>query len=159
LPYQLVKHQVHERRKTRTCKASALLSQLIAPCQSAFIEAREPVYAGDTFTQPMRYSEPGQYVVAYRVISEDGHRIDGSITFTVAEIPAELLDAPAETETSAEAAPSEPEPTTEDETTAASEEDEGSSAALAAGLLLAALVIAVGIAVLVRARRRGAGAE
>jgi methionine-rich copper-binding protein CopC len=126
----------------------------------AVIEAGEPVYEGDTFTQSMIYSEPGQYVVAYRVISEDGHRIDGSITFTVAEIPAELLDAPAEAATSAEAAPSEPEPTTAAETeTSTSAADSGSGAAVIAGVLLAVLVIAVGIAVLVRARRRRADAE
>jgi copper resistance protein C len=119
------------------------------------IDAGEPTYDGDTFTQPMLYTEPGQYIVAFRVISEDGHRIDGSITFTVEEIPAELLNAPIEDETSAEAEPTETAAAeTSAEESAEAQESESGGATVIAVVLIAALVVAVGAAVLVRTVRR-----
>ncbi|MEU6250122.1 copper resistance CopC family protein [Glycomyces sp. NPDC047010] len=123
----------------------------------AVIEAGDPVFDGDTFTQPMLYGEPGEYTVAYRVISEDGHRIDGAVSFTVAEVPNELSLNPVETETSvaettaAESEPAETESTSE---VAAAEEDSGNNAAVIAGALLVLLAVAIGVAVLVNRRRK-----
>ncbi|MEU5870300.1 copper resistance CopC family protein [Glycomyces sp. NPDC047369] len=125
----------------------------------AVIDAGDPVFEGDTFTQPMLYAEPGEYTVAYRVISEDGHRIDGAVSFTVAEIPNELSLNPVETETSAaettaaESAPAETESTSE---AAAAEEDSGNNAAVVAGALLVLLAVAIAVAVLVNRRRKAA---
>lgn len=124
----------------------------------AVIDAGDPVFEGDTFTQPMLYAEPGEYTVAYRVISEDGHRIDGAVSFTVAEIPNELSLNPVETETStaaettAASAPAETESTSE----AAAEEDSGNNAAIIAGALLVLLAVAIGVAVLLNRRRKAA---
>ncbi|GAB3234567.1 hypothetical protein GCM10027447_31820 [Glycomyces halotolerans] len=109
------------------------------------VEVDEPSFDGDTFTQPMRYTAPGRYTVAFRVISEDGHRVDGSVAFTVEEIPAELYaegfggtEEPTE-ETTAGAEPTE----------TAAEEEPNTGAALAT-ILLAFLVIVLGGVLLVK---------
>jgi len=124
----------------------------------AVIEAGDPVFEGDTFTQPMLYGEPGEYTVAYRVISEDGHRIDGAVSFTVAEVPDELSLNPVETETSAAAeTTAESEPAETGSTSeAAAEEDSGNNAAVIAGALLVLLAVAIGVAVLLNRRRKTA---
>lgn len=38
---------------------------------------------GDTASMPVSLNAPGEYVVAYRVVSEDGHPVEGQFTFTV----------------------------------------------------------------------------
>ncbi|MFB9659631.1 copper resistance CopC family protein [Glycomyces mayteni] len=123
----------------------------------AVIEAGDPVFEGDTFTQPMLYGEPGEYTVAYRVISEDGHRIDGAVSFTVSEVPDELSLNPVETETSAAETTAASEPAETGSTSeAAAEEDSGNNAAVIAGALLVLLAVAIGVAVLVNRRRKSA---
>ncbi|MDA1363020.1 copper resistance protein CopC [Glycomyces luteolus] len=122
----------------------------------AVIDVADPSYDGDTFTQPMLYTTPGEYTLAFRVISEDGHRVDDAITFTVESIPAGLYAPGAEptdpaatgAETTAEASPSE---TTSRATGGMPSEDEDSNtgAALAA-ILLGLLVVVVGGVVLVK---------
>lgn len=117
------------------------------------------VFDGDTFTQPMLYTTPGEYTVAFRVISEDGHRVDDELTFTVESIPEGLYapgaeptgDATADDATTDEAGPDEtiPAETGGAATAAADEEDSNTGAALAA-ILLALLVIVVGGVVLVK---------
>ncbi|MEU6860621.1 copper resistance CopC family protein [Glycomyces sp. NPDC046736] len=126
------------------------------------VEVEAAEYDGDTFTQPMRYTVPGEYTLAYRVISEDGHRIDGSVTFTVAQIPTELLDPATAPTTEAdseatEGATTEAEPT-EASTTAAAAEDDDTGATIAV-VLLCALVVVAGAVLLVRAMRKRAKAE
>jgi methionine-rich copper-binding protein CopC len=122
------------------------------------VEVAEPVFDGDTFTQPMLYTTPGEYTVAFRVISEDGHRVDDALNFTVGSIPAELYapgaaptgDAPSEDAASAD-------PTTAaatEETSRATggmvrDEDSNTGAALAA-ILLGLLVVVVGGVILVK---------
>jgi copper resistance protein C len=122
----------------------------------AVLDVADPSYDADTFVQPMLYTTPGEYTVAFRVISEDGHRVDDTITFTVESIP-EGLYAPgaeptAEATTGAEATA---DPTTQEETSRATggqtrdEEDSNTGAALAA-ILLGFLVVVVGGVVLVK---------
>lgn len=117
----------------------------------AVVEVAEPTYDGDTFTQPMLYTTPGEYTVAFRVISEDGHRVDDTLSFTVEFIP-EGLYAPGSEPTgdaSGEAATGEPTPS---ETTSRAtglaldeEEDSNAGAALAAILLGLLVVVVVGV--------------
>ncbi|MCH7229386.1 copper resistance protein CopC [Glycomyces sp. L485] len=113
------------------------------------LEVDEPTFDGDTFTQPMLYTAPGEYTVAFRVISEDGHRVDDSLVFTVESVPDELLaegagpqdpTAEAPATTGAEEAPTE----------TAAEEDESNTGAALAMILLAALVVVVGGVLLVK---------
>lgn len=117
----------------------------------ALVDAGAPAFDADTFTQPMRYLGPGDYTVAFRVISEDGHRVDGALTFTVEQVPPDLLDSAAETaaataaETDAAAA-----------TDAEAAEDPASGASATAVALALLLVLAAAVATAVLLRRRGA---
>ncbi|RRR99447.1 copper resistance CopC family protein [Glycomyces terrestris] len=132
----------------------------------AVVDVADPVFDGDTFTQPMLYTAPGAYTVAFRVISEDGHRVDDAVSFTVESIPEGLYapgSGPAAEPTGATggAATSEaPAPSTEESTVAAAEEDSNAGAALAA-ILLGLLIVVVGGVVLVKAlgRKKGDAAE
>lgn len=45
--------------------------------------ASAPAYAGGKVTVPFRVGLAGRYLVAYRVASDDGHPLEGSIRFTV----------------------------------------------------------------------------
>ncbi|WP_051325198.1 copper resistance CopC family protein [Glycomyces tenuis] len=127
------------------------------------LELDEAAFEGDTFTQPMLYTTPGEYTVAFRVVSEDGHRVDDAWTFTVEAIPDELLAegaestdsaAPTETETEAEAETSEAaEPDTSD--AADSPEEDTNTGTTLALILLAALVVVVGGVLLVKLLGRG----
>ncbi|GAB3656165.1 copper resistance CopC family protein [Glycomyces tarimensis] len=117
------------------------------------LDVDEPSFDGDTFTQPMRYTIPGDYTVAFRVISEDGHRVDDALTFTVETIPDELLVEDAVPEATGEAAPSESaaehtDAPTQDE--AAGEAEESNTGAALAMILLGALVVVVGGVLLVK---------
>lgn len=125
----------------------------------ATVEVPDPAFDGDTFTQPMLYTEPGTYTVAFRVISEDGHRVDGALSFTVESIPEDLY-APGSAptgEASSDAAPGDATsaaPSTEEAsgpaaTDAAEEEDSNAGAALAA-ILLGLLVVVGGGVILVK---------
>ncbi|WP_051703781.1 copper resistance CopC family protein [Glycomyces sp. NRRL B-16210] len=121
----------------------------------AVVAVEDASFDGDTFTQPMLYTEPGEYTVAFRLISEDGHRVDDALTFTVEAIPEDLAAAGAEApETEAETADeatseAEAPESTEEATTEAAEEDSNTFAALAA-ILLGVLVVVVGGVVLVK---------
>ncbi|WP_112141189.1 copper resistance CopC family protein [Glycomyces dulcitolivorans] len=120
----------------------------------AVIDVADPAYDGDTFTQPMLYTTPGTYMVAFRVISEDGHRIDDSLEFTVESIP-EGLYAPGSkpttdaTESAAQTSAA-PESSSEEATTAAAAEEDSNAGAALAAILLGLLIIVVGGVVLVK---------
>ena len=115
----------------------------------------EPTYDGDTFTQAMLYTTPGEYTVAFRVISEDGHRVEDAFAFTVESIPEDLLAAgeaePAEEDTgeaeATESALAAPETDTE---AVADEEEESNTGAALAMILVGALVVVVGGVLLVK---------
>jgi methionine-rich copper-binding protein CopC len=122
------------------------------------IEVADPTFDGDTFTQSMLYTTPGTYTVAFRVISEDGHRVDDALSFTVESIPDGLYvtgfepTSEASSEAGAtDAATTEAEAT--EETTRATggmgDEDSNTGAALAA-ILLGFLVVVVGGVILVK---------
>lgn len=121
----------------------------------ATVEVPDPDFDGDTFTQPMLYTAPGTYTVAFRVISEDGHRVDGALSFTVESIPEDLYapgSAPtgeASSDAATSAAPSTEEASGPAATDAAEEEDSNAGAALAA-ILLGLLVVVGGGVILVK---------
>lgn len=71
------------------------------------IETGDPTFDGAAVTLPLAYTEAGDYVLAYRIVSLDGHRVDGSIGFTVEQVPTDPDVAEPETpgaSTSADAA-------------------------------------------------------
>ena len=126
------------------------------------LELEAPTFDEDTFTQSMMYTTPGEYTVAFRVISEDGHRVDDALSFTVETIPAELLAEGAAPEETTGAAPTESAeaPTTEEATEAVADEEESNTGTALAMILLAALVVVVGGVLLVKlvGRRRDGSA-
>lgn len=114
------------------------------------------VFEGDTFTQPMLYTTPGEYTVAFRLYSEDGHRVDDAVRFTVESIP-EALYAPGAAPTgeasegaSDPATADESEATTDAATSAAGDAEESNTGAALAAILLGLLVVVVGGVVLVK---------
>ncbi|MDF9875947.1 copper resistance CopC family protein [Cellulosimicrobium cellulans] len=104
------------------------------------------------------------YTVAWRVVSSDGHPIEGTFAFTVAAQP----EAPVSEEPTEEPTPEET--ATEDATTDAAEEssapqttdaatdaEDGGSSLLPVLVGLGALVVAAAVVVVLVLRRRGAG--
>lgn len=110
-----------------------------------------PAFDGATFTQPMRYSLPGSYTLAFRVISEDGHRVDGAVHFTVEDIPADLVDADAAARSADLDATGSTDPAASDAASAKGSGGTG-TAAIIASAAMAALAVAAG-AVWLRRRR------
>ncbi|MFR9778971.1 copper resistance protein CopC [Micromonospora sp. MS34] len=110
----------------------------------------KPVIAGPKVTLPLTGTLPnGTYTVAYRVVSADGHPVQGSYRFTVAD-PDQVAtpDPVAATATPAAAAPS---PSAAAASAHGSADDTGRTVSLIAGGALA--VLAVGALVALRRRR------
>ncbi|RIQ11133.1 copper resistance CopC family protein [Jiangella rhizosphaerae] len=123
-----------------------------------------PQTVGDTVTQAVQQLPDGAYTIAYRVVSSDGHPIDGTVAFTVAGVgaagPAETPSAPESTAATPDT--SSPAEAPSDETTPAagadsSSGDDGGLGSTATVLLIAggALVVAVLAFVAAGGRRRG----
>lgn len=118
------------------------------------IPTGEPMVTGATGTISIDGPLPnGTYTVAYRVVSADGHPVQGSYPFTVAD--------PAGAEAPAPVSPAaEPDPTATDATSASpasatgGDNDGGGPGALAVVGVGIVLVLVAGTAVLLR-RRRG----
>ncbi|MET7832438.1 copper resistance CopC family protein [Micromonospora sediminicola] len=110
--------------------------------------------AVDGATGTITVDEPltnGTYTVAYRVVSADGHPVQGSYRFTVADPAAPAVPAPAAATTGGDAGPT---PTAAGPASAAAGGDDGPSAVLlAAGVVV---VVAVAGAALLLFRRRRA---
>ena len=118
---------------------------------------------GALVRQPITAGGPGDYTLAYSVVSADGHRVTGELSFTVTGDAA--APSPGATDTPApspgaddsESAEDAPQPADTGGATVPAEEDEGFLAANGSLLLLGAgLVLVVGTFV-VAARRRRAG--
>lgn len=145
--------------------------QAIAPRMIVTDEAgsivldEEPVLTDRSASAELPALENGTYQVAWRVVSSDGHPIQGTYSFTVAGLVAEEPVAdPAETPvapvaeatdapTTTRDAPS-PSPTSTEATgtSATAAEDGPSSTALVAGAIVAVLAVALAGLVLVRRR-------
>jgi len=122
----------------------------------ATLDLEAPVFDGETITQPMDYTEPGEYILAYRMVSEDGHRIDGTLTFTVETVPTgpETTDASV---SESEPASAIPEASEAPPTAVADDADGGTdTGVLLASLLLLALLAVGGGAAAIQIRRRRA---
>lgn len=70
-----------------------------------------PQTVGDTVTQPVTQLPDGAYTIAYRVVSSDGHPIEGTIAFTVTG--AAPVETPTPAATEPPSTPSGPETTPE----------------------------------------------
>ncbi|MGC5054417.1 copper resistance CopC family protein [Micromonospora sp. DT48] len=165
----------HNTLKSATPPKNAQLTSLPKEITLEFMQELNPAYTtitlSDAAQQKVSTSEPavtgtkgtitidqvltnGTYTVAYRVVSADGHPVQGSYQFTVAD-PTASPDAAASATTAPTAAPS----TTPSSSTAASsavaarDTDDGPGAPLLiGGAILAAMIIAAGTVVVARRR-------
>jgi len=107
-----------------------------------------PVVDGSTLTQQLTpLAEPGRYTVAFRVVSDDGHPVTGTQTFTFAAAggsPSPATSTPATTPNSS-ATPT---------STSAALKSPADTASAPVVAIVAALLVAAAAAVLVRRRAR-----
>ncbi|SEF12065.1 copper resistance CopC family protein [Jiangella alba] len=125
-----------------------------------------PQTVGDTVTQAVQELPDGAYTIAYRVVSSDGHPIEGTVGFTVAGVgpaapPSDEASAPPSTPSAPPSTQEEPSEQPSDETTPAagsSSSDDDGLGSTATVLLIAggALVVAVLAFVAAGGRRRTA---
>jgi len=59
---------------------------LVAP-DGEVVTLPDPVIEGDTLTQPGVFPVAGEYTFSYRIVSADGHPVEGSVVFTVESVP------------------------------------------------------------------------
>ncbi|SIR63638.1 copper resistance CopC family protein [Microbacterium sp. RURRCA19A] len=110
-----------------------------------------PTVSGTVVTQALAGSASGAVTVVWRVVSSDGHPIDGTFSFTVPAAPA-----PTATPTTTPSAAASPEPTVTVTMTPAPAENASDASPLPWILLAVALLIVVGLVVwLLVARGRG----
>lgn len=109
------------------------------------VDAGDPTIKGDSVTQPLHLPGAGKYTVAFHIVSEDGHPVRDSVSFTADSVPEENLRS---TNGSEE--------TGENPSTKAGQEPEKGSSNLGWGFIggIAAAVVAIIVVVAFMARRR-----
>ncbi|XRQ06783.1 copper resistance CopC family protein [Actinomadura welshii] len=116
-------------------------------------QAGEPRAVDNKVTQALGGTLPnGEYTVAWRVVSSDGHPIQGTYDFTVKGSPGEASGEPSDAPSDVAAEPAAPEPSATN--AAASEDSGGSSGWLWIGLI--ALVIGAAAGAVAWLRRSAA---
>ena len=80
---------------------------LIGPDGTSHWEAGKPIISGPKVSAPLKQlGEPGKYTIQYRVTSDDGHPVSGSLSFTLtATASTSPTPAPAPAAATSEAAP------------------------------------------------------
>lgn len=117
-----------------------------------------PSVDGPVATAPLEEPLPaGESTIQWRVVSSDGHPIEGTFTVTVEQdAAADPTEAPAEEQPTEESAPAETTAADEETQPAAAEdaEDEGGSSMALILVVLGVIVVGAVVAVLVTLRRR-----
>lgn len=117
-----------------------------------------PKVDGTTVSEELDAGLPnGSYKVAFRVVSEDGHPVSDTTTFTIDAAATSPTSEPTMTPGDPTASPS-PSATTSTESPAvatASDADDGQSLRLGLAVGVGALAVAAGTALVAAARRRG----
>lgn len=106
------------------------------------VELGKPAVIGGTLTAQARFTASGEHTIGYRVMSDDGHPVEGEIAF-----PIEL---PAETDEPASSTPDEPESTNRQQAATGGTDGPGW---LPTALLIGAIA-ALGALALILPRRR-----
>lgn len=120
-----------------------------------------PKVDGTTVSQDLRGNLPnGSYKVAFRVVSEDGHPVSDTTTFTLAATTTATASPSSESTTTPGASTTSPSPSSapSSETPAAataSGDDDGQTMRLGLAVGVGALAVAAGTALVAAARRRG----
>lgn len=126
----------------------------------ADVVTADPTVDGDVVSQPVAMTAAGDYGVSYRIVSADGHTIQGTYGFTYAPAAAPSSESSATTSEGpaapTSAAPSggvegtDTEPAVE---TAAAQDDGGISGGVVAGLVALIALLGIGGPVLLRRRQ------
>lgn len=115
--------------------------QVVAQGPAGSLPLGTPVVSGTTVTSPWpQNAGGGDFRVSYRVVSADGHPIDGTITFTVAGAAAAR---PSDSAASADASSGSAEPVT----AAATEATSGAADSSGFPLWIPAVVVVVGVVI------------
>lgn len=123
------------------------------------VTSEEVAIDGAVVSQPVSTSGDGAYVVAYRVVSDDGHPVSGQLTFTLTGTGGAATEsAPAEP-TLVNTPP--PSPDTETAVSPAADSDTDDAAGSSWGLwvLLAAVAVVVVAGTWLALRRRGSAGD
>jgi methionine-rich copper-binding protein CopC len=142
------------------------LTVLVKDPSGASVTDGEPTIDGTAVLQPVNaLTVPGEYTVAYRVVSSDGHPINGRFTFTLdvpspspSSTPSETATPAASSASSASLTPSSASPSASESAVAASPAASTSDAGGGSAWLLvgAGLIVALVVTGVVLARRRSA---
>lgn len=128
--------------------------QVVAQGPAGSVPLGTPVVRGTTVTSPWpQNAGGGDFRVSYRVVSADGHPIDGTITFTVAG--AAVLAGPSDTAAAAGAnsGSAEPVTATATEATSGAADSSGFPLWIPAVVVVVGVVIGAAIARALRSRR------
>ncbi|MEV4511210.1 copper resistance CopC family protein [Dactylosporangium sp. NPDC049525] len=134
---------------------AAMAKVVVVDAAGVDLIAGAPTGAGTTLTQLLRAaSTAGPVTVTYRVVSTDGHPVQGKITFTVTAVPAASSPPPASPATSTAAPVPTPAAATSPAPLAAADEPvEPWGVAFVVGLLGGLIAIAAALAFWPRRRR------
>ncbi|GAA1501400.1 hypothetical protein GCM10009827_010690 [Dactylosporangium maewongense] len=137
---------------------AAMAQVAVVDAAGADLVAGAPTGAGTTLTQPLRAATAaGAVSVTYRVVSTDGHPVQGKITFTVAAAPPASPAAGSPSPVPAQTSAAAPAPTTAAATSqaaaAAEEPVQPWGVAFVVGLLAGLIAIAAALAFWPRRRR------
>ncbi|MBB5787728.1 copper resistance CopC family protein [Jiangella mangrovi] len=94
----------------------------VTDASGATFQDGAPETVGDTVTQAVAQLPDGAYTIAYRVVSSDGHPIDGTVAFTVSGVGPAEPSTPSAPSSTAAGPPSTPSPTPSAETETPSDE-------------------------------------
>lgn len=72
----------------------ALVTIAVTDGSGAVVESPDPTVDTTSVIQPLALPDAGTFTVAYRVVSADGHLVEGSSTFTAPAPPAPRTSAP-----------------------------------------------------------------
>lgn len=136
-----------------TAVASEFTQVAVTGPDGQSVNAGEPMVEGAAVSQPVSAGGDGAYVVAYRVVSEDGHPVSGQLGFTLTGIGAGAATAPAAAEPTGASTPA-PRPDAATTLSPAAISDGGSSWGPWPMLAVVALVLAVGTWLVMRRRSR-----
>ena len=124
----------------------------------ADVVTADPPVSGDVVSQPVAMTSAGDYGVSYRIVSADGHTIQGTYGFTYTPVELPSSSAAATSDSAALPAESSRSASIKGEggsavETAAAQDDSGISGGLVGGILALIAVLGIGGYALVRRRR------
>jgi copper resistance protein C len=139
-----------------TAVASQFAQVAVTGPDGQSVTTGEATVEGAVVQQPVNPNGDGSYVVAYRVVSDDGHPVSGEVSFTLTGTGA--APAPTQAASPAEAstpAPSTPAPAAASAASAAADSDTSDGSGWGLWLLLIGVVAVFVVGTMLALRRRG----